>query len=675
MNQEILQLDYQMQNIISISMDVQYNQYLQELRMKLRSGQVSTAYVRNEIDRTWKLYVTRNPQAFSAPQQVNIQPVAPKKKFDFEFAVGAGVLSVVGILFILISFVMLGVTYMNGFVKGMSLYVMAIVVLLFSELFLVRKMPKFSLGITGLGISGLYLATMLNHSYLKNFNGWVAMGIAVAISVLTILISRKKDSGTIQIISFIGCYLSVFLVGSPFLKIRVHSEMEILPENNYYFAGVMGIVLLVNLITTFLPVKKNRFVVHMTHSICNTVFALIITFLAAFNVDEVFYMGYLATAIVVQGIIFFAMEKDKKHHLGNILTYYLTTGFLLLFYLVVQSAGRAFDMQFHIANLILFAGFLLVFLLLIKNKQRWSQYYFFVASVFVLYVVARKNTYAELVISTMFICVILLISKVLSRISELKFSELVITSVLALESISFFFLDNGIYAMCILTAFILSLLGLYYWKFIYEEIVLLVLNLFVLCYLHSDLETVIMAGIFLAGTVIFNTLPCCKDKNFKIMNYINLFFMACLYLVFVLFKTQIGCFLMLFIGVAYYFTCFRKSYGMNFRANRIILATFLCYMTLIWDIPGVTMTVHIVKSIILMIIAIGTIGAGFGFKEKKLRISGLVLTLLVCGKIVLYDFAGRASGEKMILFLVVGILVLAISAIYIALEKTVILQQ
>lgn len=70
-----------------------------------------------------------------------------------------------------------------------------------------------------------------------------------------------------------------------------------------------------------------------------------------------------------------------------------------------------------------------------------------------------------------------------------------------------------------------------------------------------------------------------------------------------------------------------------------------------------------------MVIAIGAVISGFALREKKLRVTGLVLTLTVCAKIALYDFRGAASVEKMILFLVVGLIALAISGIYIALEK------
>ena len=56
-------------------------------------------------------------------------------------------------------------------------------------------------------------------------------------------------------------------------------------------------------------------------------------------------------------------------------------------------------------------------------------------------------------------------------------------------------------------------------------------------------------------------------------------------------------------------------------------------------------------------------------KKKSVRIYGLVLSLLVCGKIVLYDFMGAPTLQRTILLFSVGVMALVISGIYIILEK------
>ena len=94
------------------------------------------------------------------------------------------------------------------------------------------------------------------------------------------------------------------------------------------------------------------------------------------------------------------------------------------------------------------------------------------------------------------------------------------------------------------------------------------------------------------------------------------------------------------------------------------MAIFLTYMALV-----VRTSLPVMNSILLMLIALVCVGTGFYAKEKRVRIYGLVLSLLVCGKIVLYDYRGAATLQKMILFLTVGIIALIIAGIYIVLEK------
>ena len=71
----------------------------------------------------------------------------------------------------------------------------------------------------------------------------------------------------------------------------------------------------------------------------------------------------------------------------------------------------------------------------------------------------------------------------------------------------------------------------------------------------------------------------------------------------------------------------------------------------------------------LMVSALGCVGIGFKQSDKAARVSGLVVAIFVCIKLVLYDFARVQTIHKMIVFLVVGILALVISFLYILLEK------
>ena len=169
------------------------------------------------------------------------------------------------------------------------------------------------------------------------------------------------------------------------------------------------------------------------------------------------------------------------------------------------------------------------------------------------------------------------------------------------------------------------------------------------------------------AVVGFNSVEFCRGDKIKVCNYLNLGLAACLYVWIAFLDNSLLYAIMLLLGISFMVLTFREKYGMNFKIKNLIFVLFLCYMTLIWRMP-----LPIMKSIILVIIAIGAVVAGFVMKEKKLRITGLSLTLAVCGKIVLYDFTGLDNIEKMVLFLTVGLIVLAISGIYIALEKKIV---
>lgn len=730
MDNQRMMLERQIELLISQSTDAYYTEYMTNLLGKVRRGEVTTEYAIGEVNRTYQMYIQRQkaqtvvqPQAtqsiYQPVQQQNpvqqpvyqMPPMAqpqkvqqPPAKKNMEFAIGAGLLSVVGVLFVLIAFVMLGLTYMSGMVKGMCLYAIALVVLIVSELILTKKMPKFAVGITGLGICGLYLSTMLNYLYLQNFNGFVAMAIAVLVSVLAVFISRKKDSGTIKIISFIGCYICIFPVGEPFLGVENWDSSSVM-----HLIVTTVILFLVNLMTLLLPVKKNQTVVHIVHLIANSLFSVVFAITATlFMEDECYYvLFFLLAAVLTQGIIFYKAEKpyfDAKvmsgAEIGVVVTYLITTVILLVTLMIESFVVLAVENQIvvHIMNVILLLICGVLFFMFRKSRMKWVQYWIGSAFALVLYWMGglfvkigcswSGNVYEGTEFEWHWwklgiVLGIFLVSKLLSRVKELRVSELLITVYVALQAITVFakldldwygrvvdqqeVIQNFVASICYLSAFLLSTIALHYWKSVYEEIIVVVFLAFVLLNINNIMTPALLMGILFMAVVGFNSIEFCRDANIRICNYINLGLAACLYLWIVLADDHVLYMIMLLLGISFMVLTFRKKYGMNFKIKNLIFVLFLCYMTLIWEMP-----LPVMKSIILMLIAIAAVVAGFIIKEKKLRITGLSLTLVVCGKIVLYDFAGLQNTEKMVLFLCVGLIALAISGIYIALEKKIV---
>ena len=335
MDERKAELEQQLAWLIGQSRDRYFTEYLEDLRNRLRQDAVTTEYAAEEIARTSRLYsqrmaafrqqeaVFRQQEAAagenrSGSVESTVRPgmssmackAGEDKKGSVEFTIGAGVLGILGVLFLLIAFVIMGITYMSGLVKGIFLYVISLAVLLFSELLLNRKMPKFAVAVTALGVGGLYLSTMLNYLYLQNFNGYVAMAVTVLVSLLAVFISRKRDSLTLKIISFTGCYIGLFPTGQSFLAYEKAAESSVKVT---HFLVAAGVLFIVNLMTLFLPVKKNRDAAHMTHIILNTCFSVAFSVTAFFRLDTcVPVLWYLLGMILVQGLIFFVMAGKNK---------------------------------------------------------------------------------------------------------------------------------------------------------------------------------------------------------------------------------------------------------------------------------------------------------------------------------------------------------------------------
>lgn len=209
-----------------------------------------------------------HPQLQQAAQAAYVQP-SPQALYDrpapypkqenpqksVEFKVGTVIFGVVGIAFLLVAFITFGLNFMNNIVQGIFLYAIGVALIASSELFVFKRIEKFSYCLTGLGISSLYVVTLLNYIYLAIFPAWAALLITLILTSFFFYLSRKKDSGMIRIICLIGCYLSLVPIH------QLKSQLE--------FLMPALVVFLVNLAGVYCPVKKRRKVVDYIQYICS----------------------------------------------------------------------------------------------------------------------------------------------------------------------------------------------------------------------------------------------------------------------------------------------------------------------------------------------------------------------------------------------------------------------
>ena len=106
---------------------------------------------------------------FSAQPAAETVVQGTKKKQNAEYLIGTIALSVVGGVFILTALVLMGMYFMNGWIKGISLYVVSLGVVLLAELLIRRKLPKLAQIFSAIGMAALYLSTMINTLSLHNF--------------------------------------------------------------------------------------------------------------------------------------------------------------------------------------------------------------------------------------------------------------------------------------------------------------------------------------------------------------------------------------------------------------------------------------------------------------------------------------------------------------------------
>lgn len=211
-----------------------------------------------------------NQQVHNPQQQVhNQQAYNPQKKANdhksLEFKIGTFVMGVVGILFLLIAFVSFGLQYMDSTAQSVFFYVIGIALFAFSELFLSKRLEKFSYFVSGLGISGLYVTTLLSYLYLKIFPSLVTLFITITITAFFFWLSYKKDSGMMRIICLLGCYVSLIPIDG----------LDSLPQ----FAIPAIIILALNVAGVLCPIKHANAVIDYIQYTCTVSLMFFMTYL------------------------------------------------------------------------------------------------------------------------------------------------------------------------------------------------------------------------------------------------------------------------------------------------------------------------------------------------------------------------------------------------------------
>ncbi len=631
---------------------------------------------------------TVQPQVQVPPQRIYVQEpkVREKKKHNAEYVIGVTVLSIVGAAFVLTAMVLLGMYFMEGLTKGLLLYAVCLAVMLLAELFLYRKWPGLGMTFSAIGMGGLYISTLINYLVLHNFHQWVALGLTLLITLVVLLLGRKRDAAAYRILGMTATYVCILLVPGS----EVFGSGLSLTE----FATAAVMALLVNIMCLAVPVRRAHTGIHVTHMALNTAFTFIAYFAWAVGPGKLIGMSnalwqqqvwqrplFLAVSVLVMQLIFMVQVRWQERQtpncpMGSNTGICVVYGFSIQIYMLlaflatdfystvswVELFEDAYLFNRLVCSAVAFVICLIPMIALRNRQEKWFVWYLLLCLTAAIHVGHGSDWETAI-----YLLVILVVSKLLSfsKRPMVWGSDAVVTALVCLYVV---FGWEETYVIPLVIGLLLSVFCLHYWHVFFQTFITFSVAFYAANHMLSVLRLPVFVGIMFVGMLLFNNVRRWRGCEKGILGF-NVFAVgaqavAYLFLVNPVYQNAYLTYLcMLIFGVATFVVCFQKKYQLDLKYKQLLLMIFLTYMGLIvrTDYP-------IVNSILLMTVALIGVGMGFAIQRKGVRIYGLVLSLVICAKLVLYDFMGANVLQKTILFFVVGVLALMIATIYMLLE-------
>ncbi len=702
----IEELDSKVRSLMAESRDIYFTNYLRELQGRIINQKYQIDLLEDELDKNIKIYQQRvqsmlvpppnmtvprqviPPQAVPTQSETVPQPAVPtqsetvprpmapqtgvfsggdqnngssqpvnRPKTSVEFKVGAILLSVVGGIFVLSALVMLGMNFMNGMIRGMSLYAVSLLFLVLAECVLYRRWQRLGATISAISIGGLYLSTLVNYLALKNINTWVALGITVAVTLFVIVLSRKRDAVGYRFLGMFSCFVCLLAWKDGFT----------LAESLVVTAVILGL----NLVCICVPVRKSGTGFFATYMSVHTIFSILYFWKAMwYHVPYEACAAFAVVSLFIVHLIYIVWVKRQKQsalpgeepdNIPCLVTYGLCA--FCYFWMIVEAGTKLYTEQWlrHSVMAGIVFSVVLTMILLWKTEVKWAPWYLLNALVFMIYGVSLGEEAALYCLLGLLICTKIL---ALWKIPALRVSEAVVTAVCCLAGVLYY---DKTYGTLLLVGLLLSILCITTWKTYHESIITFTIALSAALYVPTILKLPLFAGILFMGILLFNNVKRWQGKGILVYNVLVLAgqTVCMLLLTNPIYRNAYITFLcMLVFGVATIVLTLQDKYHMGFKGKNLVLAVFLSYMAFIFKT-----SMPVLNSALLMVIALVCVGIGFVSQEKAVRIYGLVLSLLVCGKLVLHDYFGAPTLQKTIVFLVVGVIALIIAAIYMVLEK------
>ncbi|MBQ9512705.1 MAG: DUF2339 domain-containing protein [Lachnospiraceae bacterium] len=578
---------------------------------------------------------------------------------NLEFRIGANLLAIIGVLFVIVALVTFGITMLPDMVQGVFLYLIFIGLILVSELFVRKRLEKFSVVLTSLGLIGLYASTIVNYLFTHLLNSPLAIAATVLISAFAALFSRKRDSFLMRLILHLGVIACFF----PY-----HGAMD-----QGYFATIAVLIFAINLTAALLPVTTKRLAADLVQVISMCLFTIPFTAIAAQDTAFIICVLPMLFSIAIGQVI---LLLQKEENITRLIAVYSCHTFTLLafFFMMVMERGDA-DITFA-KELVYTLLFSLPFVMtLIRNFIKKSGFLW--VDVFALHVMWLLFAYiTRPAYNDWFALIPVLLCYASATFAYMKKRYEWQHLVVLFAGMLFFFGATEAYLWIPYAALIFASLFVLH---SHKTVTVAAFSAFsVIAFLSAaaafpksyDLfDTPAMRVAFCAlllalVSILANLLPKLKDEYTRFFNY------AVTVLIIIFHTAVIGdnnwpeYLMLLTSGLIVTLFLLKEQYGFKNINRYLILVIYLTFMIFMVDVE-----LPVIISIALMVLSIASVILGSVIKQKSVRVYGLGLALLTCAKIAMYDFAESGDVSRIAVFLISGLLAIAISFIYIRLEK------
>lgn len=381
MDQELQQLLQYIDYCMRESQDPNFDRYLMQMKEILLA----------EPQRVWEIReaVERNMGRYR-------ENVRARQRSSAEFKIGAGILSGIGILFVLVATGILVRNFLPRAVQGMMLLAFFALVWVVAQIGIVRLSRKLALGLSAGSILGVYWAVSWNYHVFETLPLLWTLGMVVLVAVLSWLNGYFTRSLVLQSMSLMG-----FFTTSLFLPWN-----RGVPELILLLIALVGL----NLMWHLGAVGDHQDVVRLVHmifqSFCSFVFGMVLLF----NIPGEGLTMALVYAIVTAGILNFLYAASRGKGSGAFLAW-IVCNLAQIFYLVGLIIALQYRKDYVLPQLALILVGLNLLLLLLRKFRWYNMGLYFQSFALLLFVVEGDLAWPGIVAAVVLMGVGLLLVK------------------------------------------------------------------------------------------------------------------------------------------------------------------------------------------------------------------------------------------------------------------------